>query len=72
LNLRHRRERIHDRHHIGGVELIRDEVLQRLPDRHVVAAANVVIVEQQHEQSYVGTGGLPLLVEVAANRRSRP
>ena len=63
-----RRQRIHDRHHVGRRELVLDEVDERLAHRHVVAAPHVVIVEQDHEQPHVRARGFALLVEVVLDR----
>ena len=55
----------------SGRELILDEVDERLANRQVVAALDVVVVEEQHEQPYVGTRRFALLVRKAADRRRR-
>ena len=58
---------IHDRHHVGRRELVLDEVDQRFPHGHVVAAPHVVIVEQDDEQPDVRPGRLALLVRGVAD-----
>ncbi len=68
---RHRGQRIHDGHHVGRGELILDEIDERLADRHVVPALDVVIVQQQHEQPDVGPRRLPLLVEERSDLEGR-
>ncbi len=67
VKLGDRRERIHQRDHVERGQLILDEVDDRLSDRQVVAALDVVVVEEQHEQPHVGTRRFALLVRKAAD-----
>ena len=60
------------RHHVGRRELVLDELDERLLHREVVAALDVIVVEQDHEQPDVGPRRFPLLVVVVANRRGGP
>ena len=66
-----RRQRIHDRDHVRGSELVLDELDERLAHGHVVAAADVVVVEQDHEQTNIRPLRLPLLVEERADLARR-
>ena len=62
-----RRERIHDRHHVRRSELALDELDEGLAHDHVVAAADMVVVEQNDEQAHVRALRLARLVVQRAN-----
>ena len=66
-----RRQRIHERHHVGRSQLVLDEFDEWLLDREVVAALDVVVIQQNDEQTNIGTRGLALFVVVVANRPRR-
>ena len=67
-----RLERIHQRDHVRGPELVLDEARERRARGHARAAAHVIVVEEDGEQPDVVFGRLGFLVEVGADRARRP
>ena len=64
-----RRQRIHDRDHVGRRELVLDEVDERLAHRHVVAAPHVIVVQQDARTAGRRARGFRLFVEVVLDLR---
>ena len=65
-----RGQRIHDGDHVERPELFCDELDERLAHGHVVAASDVVVVEEEHEQPDVRARRLALLVVERSNLRA--
>ena len=66
-NVRDRRQRVHQRDHVRRTQLILDEVEERLAHPHRIAAADVIVVEQDDEQTDVRPCRLALFVVVVAD-----
>ena len=66
-----RRQRIHERHHVVGRQLLGDEVGQVRSGGHRAAPAHVVVVEEDRDEPHVVARRLQLLVALGSDGTDR-